>query len=319
MPRAPPTRGPGPRLTPQQTSLLSTGTPSSMTAGCLPGLWGESWALRAARKGSGSRLPQCWWPGRDLDANSPSPGPALCLAELRLPACWGGGAALPASYQRKRRLKAFLGQVARKQQRWPHPEALPPPSPRGTSPHGVWSGQGSRFTASLPCRTPWPCPSAPPSRAWVEDVSLEFRAPVTTGTSHRCWERGRALGPRASPPPAPFPAARRRCCCWAPPRWPASPWTSSSCSSTPSGCAAGGARARSTWTPTAAAPPGASSSPPWSAGERGEGAGPGGVGAPRGPCRGSPREAKDSPARLRGPALSQRRHRRGFLRQWGDQ
>lgn len=26
-----------------------------------------------------------------------------------------------------------------------------------------------------------------------------------------------------------------------PPRWPASPWTSSSCSSTPSGCAAGGA------------------------------------------------------------------------------
>lgn len=68
--------------------------------------------------------------------------------------------------------------------------------------------------------------------------------------------------------------ARRRCCCWAPPRWPAWPWTSSFCSSTPSGCAAAGARARSIWTRTAAAPPGASSSPRWCAGERG-GAGPG--------------------------------------------
>lgn len=128
-----------------------------------------------------------------------------------------------------------------------------------------------------------------------------------------------------------FPAALRRCCCWGPPRWPASPWTSSSCSSTPSGCAAGGARARSAWTRTAAAPPGASSSPRWSAGERAGrgGAGPGAwsdwagrrVGGARlgGAGQAESRGGASRPATSRGPVLSQRRYRRGVLWQWGDQ
>ena len=87
-----------------------------------------------------------------------------------------------------------------------------------------------------------------------------------TGGTGRSW--GWVQNGLGAPPPAPPPLSLRRCCCWAPPRWPASPWTSSSCSSTPSGCAAGGGRARSTSTRTAAARPGASSSPRWSAGER---------------------------------------------------
>lgn len=109
----------------------------------------------------------------------------------------------------------------------------------------------------------------PAARPWVR---VGFAGPGVPG--------GGAAG---SAPPAPCPCPRRRCCCWAPPRWPASPWTSSSCSSTPSGCAAARARARSTWTPTAAAPPGASSSPRSSAGERG-----GAWRGRRGPLQGLP-------------------------------
>lgn len=65
-------------------------------------------------------------------------------------------------------------------------------------------------------------------------------------------------------------------CCWAPWRCCVWPWTSSSSCSTPSGFAAGDAKAmtprtpihtRSSPAPTAAAPPGASSSPHSSAGE----------------------------------------------------
>ena len=171
---------------------------------------------------------------------------------------------------------------------------------------------------------------APPSSlGWVPvcHAGLRTRLWVTTGATRRCWgaatpEEGRALreqvlgalsgaqAGRAGPGPhlqRCFPALRR-CCCWAPPRWPAWPWTFSSCSSTPSGCAAAGARARSTWTPTAAAPPGVSSSPHWCAGEWG-GAWP--VGGGQGPC-GMPAPSHDL-------ALSQRRHRRGVLWQRGDQ
>lgn len=167
-----------------------------------------------------------------------------------------------------------------------------------------WEGLGER--------TLWPCPPGPLSgvESWglvqVQDVSLGSQVWVTTGTSLRCrgpqhpgpgtWRGGFSGSVCLAPRPGAWsvcrsrrqvqaqscgggphlqrrlPTVRRRCCCWGPPRWPASPWISSSCFSTPSGCAAGGARARSTWTPTAAAPLGASSSPPWFAGERGGGA-----------------------------------------------
>lgn len=130
-------------------------------------------------------------------------------------------------------------------------------------PHSNSPASASRILGLQECAT----------QHMASEVSLLEKARGQANLKKNAEPLGRRADMGLRPSPTPSNAllstsAHRRYCCWGPPPWPAWPSTFFSCSSIPSGYAAGGGRQMNTWKPTVAAPPGASSLPHWSAGEQ---------------------------------------------------